>query len=88
MKSKYIIDKNKLLEFATFFVENKSTIRKTAKYFNVSKSFMHICFHKKLININYSLYLKVLTLLNINNKEKHIRGGIATKNKFKQIKTK
>ncbi|MBR1925581.1 MAG: sporulation transcriptional regulator SpoIIID [Clostridia bacterium] len=74
---------SRILEFANFFIKQKSTIRKTANYFCVSKSAMHIYLHKKLKKIDYNLFLKVQFLLNKNNQEKHIRGGFATKLKYK-----
>ena len=75
-----------ILEFANFFVLTKSTLRKTAKHFNISKSTLHNLFCKKLKKLSYGLFLKTKKQLNINKSEKHIRGGIATKQKFKNKK--
>lgn len=69
-----------------YILENNSTIRKTAKAFDVSKSCVHKDIHQKLKIIDEALYLQVKKVLNNNFKEKHLRGGIATKNKFKRIK--
>jgi len=76
----------KILEFANYFIKKQSTIRKTASFFNVSKSAMHTYLHKKLKKIDYAIYLKVQALLNKNNQEKHLRGGLSTKLKYKKIK--
>lgn len=78
--------KSLCLEIANYFINNKSTIRKTAAHFGVSKSSVHNYIHKRLKKINYSLFLKAQELLDKNNLEKHIRGGMATKEKFKQNK--
>lgn len=87
MKQKYIIDNSKILEFGVFFVQNKSTIRKTAQHFQTPKSSMHT-YLKKIEFFDYNLFLQIKKLLGINNDEKHLRGGIATKNKFKKLNTK
>ena len=74
---------SEIIEFSTFFITQKSTLRKTAKHFNISKSTLHNLFCKKLKKISYGLFLKTKRRLNINKTEKHIRGGFATKQKFK-----
>ena len=70
--------------FALYLIKNKSTVRKTADYFGVSKSLVHNDISKKLPLINKSLYEKLKVILNINFSEKHIRGGIATREKYKK----
>ena len=70
------------LELAEYLMYNKSTIRKTAKHFGMAKSTVHIDLSKRLKKIKPSLYLQVRQILNTNFKEKYIRGGIATKNKY------
>ena len=70
------------LQVAEYLVYNKSTIRKTAKYFGISKSTVHNDLSKRLKKLNFALYKNVRQILNINFKEKYIRGGIATKNKY------
>ncbi len=73
-------------ELAYYILEEKTTIRKTAKKFNISKSTVHNDLSKKLRQINLSLYLKVQKLLDKNFSERHIRGGEATKKKYLQLK--
>lgn len=68
---------------ANFILDNNLTIRKAAKIYNIPKSTLHYNVTKKLVNINYNLYLKLHKYLQINFNEKHIRGGLATKNKYK-----
>lgn len=70
--------------FAIYLINNKSTIRKTANYFGVSKSLVHNDVSKKLPLLNKTLYKKLKVILNINFNEKHIRGGMATREKFKK----
>ena len=70
--------------FAQYIIDNNTTIRKTALVFNVSKSTVHNDVSKKLKNQNIDLYKKVKKILEKNFNEKHIRGGLATKNKYKK----
>lgn len=69
-----------------YILENNSTIRKTASVFGVSKSTVHVDVSHKLKNLDYELYKKVKVVLNNNFKERNIRGGMATKNKYEKIK--
>lgn len=71
---------------ACFIMDNNLTIRKTASIYNMPKSTLHYNVTKKLININYNLYVKLHKFLQNNFNEKHIRGGLATKNKYKKEK--
>ena len=66
------------------YVKNKSSIRVVAKKNNISKSALHNFIIKKLINLNYSLYLKCREQSLYNISVRHIRGGIATKAKYKK----
>lgn len=72
--------------FAIYIIENNSTIRKCAEFFGISKSTVHNDLSKKLKVTNKFLYYQVYKILNKNLEERHIRGGIATKLKFKSIK--
>ncbi len=69
---------------ADYILKNKSTIRACAAVFGVSKSTVHYDVSVKLRKINFALYERVKELLDQNFEEKHIRGGIATKNKYKK----
>ena len=66
------------------YVKNKSTIREVVKKNDVSRSALHNFIIKKLINLNYSLYLKCREQSLYNISVRHIRGGIATKAKYKK----
>lgn len=65
--------------FAKYIIKTQSTIRKTAKFFNVSKSTVHNDVSNKLQFINKKLYKKAQKILIKNFNEKHIRGGEATR---------
>lgn len=68
--------------FARYIVDNNATIRQTAKAFNYSKSLVHNDVSNKLKNINFDLYIEVKRVLDKNFKERHLRGGEATKQKY------
>lgn len=74
------------IELARYIVENNSTVRATAKIFNVSKSTVHKDVHERLTKINPVLYEQAKTILEQNKAERHIRGGMATKKKYENIK--
>lgn len=71
-------------EEAKFMFEEKTTVRKTAEAFGVSKSKIHHDLSIKLARIDPTLYRKVRMLLERNKAERHIRGGMATKAKYKK----
>lgn len=70
-------------DLAVYIIENRATIRAAAKQFGVSKSTVHKDLSERLESINRSLYLSVKEILEINKAERHIRGGIATREKYK-----
>lgn len=72
---------------ADYIIENKSTVRATAKNFGISKSTVHKDVSFRLREIDYVRYLKVKEILEINKSERHIRGGNATKKKYLDIKS-
>lgn len=86
MKRKVFIDM--INDIADYYVTNKSTIRETAKYFGLSKSYVHMLFNKYLKDYNFDLYTKVREVTDINSKERYYRGGEATKLHFIKLKNK
>lgn len=70
------------LELANYIIENKSTVRKTAQKFGISKSTVHKDVTERLEKINPSLANETRKVLNENKAERHIRGGMATKLKY------
>lgn len=67
---------------ATYIIETKSTVRQTAKKFNISKSTVHKDISERLQKVNPSLACEAKRILEINKSERHIRGGMATKMKY------
>ena len=78
---KSVVDQ-RAVKLAEYIIENKTTVRAAAKKFGISKSTVHMDVSKRLKNINPSLYSDVRDILEINKAERHIRGGIATKEKY------
>jgi len=72
-------------DLAVYIIENKATIRNTAKKFGISKSTVHKDLSQKLPNINRGLFVQVRAILDLNKSQRHIRGGIATSKKYKKI---
>ncbi len=65
-----------------YMIENNATVRSTAKQFGVSKSTVHKDVTERLFRANHNLYLEVKKVLDINKQERHIRGGLATREKY------
>lgn len=76
---------NRVLDVARYIIDSKSTIRKTAKIFGVSKSTIHKDMTERLPLINPQIAEQAKIVLDINKSERHIRGGKATKMKYKAI---
>ena len=70
-------------DLAVYIIENKATVRAAAKQFNISKSTVHKDLTERLKTVNPALYKHVRELLDINKAERHIRGGMATRRKYK-----
>ena len=70
------------IELGRYIAETNSTVRATGKKFGVSKSTVHTDVTVRLRKIDGSLYEKVRNVLDINKKERHLRGGMATKEKY------
>ena len=77
----YIIER--VVEIANYIVESGATVRETAKVFKVSKSTVHKDVSERLAKINPTLWVEVKKVLEQNKAERHIRGGRATKIKYK-----
>ncbi len=70
-------------DLAAYIVENRATVRAAAKKFGVSKSTVHKDLTERLPRVNPGLYGQVRALLDLNKAERHIRGGLATRRKYK-----
>lgn len=79
----YIEDR--VLEVAKYIIDSKATIRRTAKVFGVSKSTIHKDMTERLPAINPQIANEAKTILDLNKAERHIRGGRATRLKYKAV---
>ena len=70
------------MNIAAYIVEHNATVRQTAKAFGVSKSTVHKDVTERLPSINHSLEKEARRVLDVNKSERHIRGGMATKEKY------
>ena len=70
-------------QLALYIIENKATVRAAAQKFGISKSTVHKDLQDRLPAFNKPLYLQVKAVLDENKAERHIRGGIATRKKYK-----
>ena len=71
------------IELANYIVENKCTVREAAKKFGISKSTVHKDVTERLIKINKILADEVRGVLLENKQERHLRGGYATREKYR-----
>ena len=70
------------VEIADYIIENNTTVRQTAKQFRISKSTVHKDVTERLLQINPSLAREARKVLDMNKSERHIRGGMATREKY------
>ena len=70
-------------DLAVWIIENASTVRAAAGHFGISKSTVHKDITRRLPDCNRSLYLEVKAVLDKNKAERHLRGGEATRMKYK-----
>ena len=70
------------LEIGHYIVEKSATVRQTASVFRVSKSTVHKDVTERLPAIDHTLADEVRTVLNVNKAERHIRGALATNEKY------
>lgn len=66
-----------------YIIDTGATVRATAKVFKISKSTVHKDVTERLLHINRDLYKQVNEVLQKNKSERHIRGGLATRRKYK-----
>ena len=71
------------LEIANYIIDSNTTVRETAKVFGVSKSTVHKDVTERLPKINPQIAKEVKYVLDKNKAERHLRGGLATKMKYK-----
>ena len=71
-------------DLAMYMIENRATVRAAAKAFGVSKSTVHKDVTQRLQQINPALAEQARAVLDLNKSERHIRGGMATREKYLQ----
>ena len=70
------------VEVACYIIETRATVRQAAKKFGISKSTVHKDVTERLMSINPSLAGQVRAVLDVNKSQRHIRGGMATREKY------
>lgn len=72
-------------ELAVYMIETGATVRAAAQHFGISKSTVHKDLSQRLPQYNKLLYEQVRLVLEVNKRERHIRGGMATQRKYKKL---
>jgi len=75
--------RDRVLEAAEYILRTGATVRACAERFDVSKTTVHKDMRKRLPNIDGHLADKVAKVLEKNLEERHIRGGMATRRKYR-----
>ena len=70
------------VETAKYIIDNNATVRQAAKHFGISKSTVHKDITERLTQVNPSLAAETRKVLDVNKSERHIRGGLATKEEY------
>ena len=70
-------------ELAVYMIETGATVRASARHFGISKSTVHKDLTQRLAQCSKPLYTQVRSILELNKQERHIRGGMATRRKYK-----
>lgn len=72
------------IQIAEYIIDKKATVRDAAKHFGISKSTVHKDITQRLATLNAKLAKETRAILDENKSERHIRGGIATRKKYKE----
>lgn len=88
MKNSTTSKEERCVILGKYIVENNATVRATARQFGISKSTVHQDITEKLEKVNKQLHDEVKSVLDKNKQERHIRGGEATKRKYKELSKK
>jgi len=82
------IVEERAVELGRYIVENSTTVRAAAKQYGISKSTVHMDVSRRLERLDPTLYEQVRAVLNVNKAQRHIRGGIATREKYRSASQK
>lgn len=80
------LPEERAVSLAQYIIENGATVRQAAAQFGISKSTVHKDITTRLQHLNRMLFLQVQEVLSRNKKERHIRGGMATREKYRKQK--
>ena len=75
--------RRRVMDVSSYILESSATVRQTAQVFDVSKSTVHKDVTERLPRIDGKLASKVRSILELNKAERHIRGGEATRKKYR-----
>lgn len=78
---KHNVNEKRCLDIAKYFIENRATVRQTAKFFGLSKYIVYKDLTESLRNLDVDMYNEVRRILDKNKEERSMRGGMATKRK-------
>ena len=73
-------------DIAVYIIDTGATVRTAAKHFGISKSTVHKDLSQRLPQCNKGLYRQVRSVLELNKAQRHIRGGLATREKYRKDK--
>ena len=76
------LPEERAITLGNYIIEHDATVRQAAKEFNISKSTVHKDVTERLLQINPTLARKARKVLDVNKQERHIRGGMATREKY------
>lgn len=76
---------NRACKLAVYIIETGATVRTAAQHFGISKSTVHKDITQRLPHCNKSLYQQTQQILQQNKAQRHIRGGLATKEKYQKL---
>ena len=76
------LPEERTIQLAKYLIENGATVRQAAEQFGISKSTVHKDITTRLKKLNTALYDSAQEVLRTNKKERHIRGGMATRAKY------
>ena len=78
----FLYIEERAIEIANYMIENNATVRLAAENFGFSKSTVHKDVTERLEQVNPALAAEARKVIDVNKSERHIRGGMATKEKY------
>ena len=70
------------MEIARYIIDNNTTVRQAAKHFGLARVTVHKDVTERLVQVNPSLAAEAQQSVDVNKSERHIRGGLATREKY------